>query len=402
LKTTLQVGTAPSIASSSQQPLKGSAKQSQGAAVLDDNTAEEDSKLILQSTELKPSSTLQAIAKGNKKFYKQGANDEEVKRIQQALKTMNFDLTADSDYGPKTKAVIKDFQKKYQPSHKTHKGYKVGAADGIVGKNTLLALDEALIDGWKNKCNLVTGEMLKAVFGHRNSTLEQRNTVANEINYAINFAMLDSHERLAHFLGQCKHESGGEVLISESLVYSVERLKRTFTYYRERPNLAEQHGYTNKNKAAAEAIANTIYDDANRSKYNKLGNDKLGDGWKYRGRGIKQITGKYNYRAFTKYHKSVWGEDIDFVKTPGLILTDAKYSVRAALWFWLSNNVAKKADQGINDKAIEEVTVSINGGKNGLKQRMANTYKIYNSGDFNNVCFNRSQKNTNQSAKTPK
>lgn len=106
---------------------------------------------ILKSDLLKPSDELEKLAKRQASAYRQGNHSDEVKLLQEALIKLGFDLGkagADGDFGGKTKTAIEQFQKSYQPSHQTHPSYSIGPVDGIVGNGTLLALDEALMDGW--------------------------------------------------------------------------------------------------------------------------------------------------------------------------------------------------------------------------------------------------------------
>ncbi|WP_337232979.1 peptidoglycan-binding domain-containing protein, partial [Vibrio cholerae] len=107
---------------------------------------DETSERILKSDLLKPSDELEKLAKRQASAYRQGNHSDEVKLLQEALIKLGFDLGkagADGDFGSKTKTAIEQFQKSYQPSHQTHPSYSIGAVDGIVGKGTLLALDEA-------------------------------------------------------------------------------------------------------------------------------------------------------------------------------------------------------------------------------------------------------------------
>lgn len=118
-----------------------------GEPVAEEKTPER----ILKSDLLKPSDELEKLAKRQASAYRQGNHSDEVKLLQEALIKLGFDLGkagADGDFGSKTKTAIEQFQKSYQPSHQTHPSYSIGAVDGIVGKGTLLALDEALMDGW--------------------------------------------------------------------------------------------------------------------------------------------------------------------------------------------------------------------------------------------------------------
>lgn len=151
--------------------------------------------------------------------------------------------------------------------------------------------------------------------------------------------------RLAHFFAQIDHESGLRP-ISENLNYSAQGLKRVFGKYftdLEAVNAARK----------PELIANRVY--ANRM---GNGNEASGDGWKYRGRGFIQITGKNNYKALTE------STGIDYVNNPELLLTEAD-SMISALWFWDLRGLNRYAD---NDD-INQITRRINGGYNGLEHR---------------------------------
>ncbi|EEY52491.1 VgrG protein [Vibrio cholerae CT 5369-93] len=139
----------------------------------DEPVAEEKtSERILKSDLLKPSDELEKLAKRQASAYRQGNHSDEVKLLQEALIKLGFDLGkagADGDFGSKTKTAIEQFQKSYQPSHQSHPSYSIGPVDGIVGKGTLLALDEALMDGWvyespRFPMTLVNGELAPIEF----------------------------------------------------------------------------------------------------------------------------------------------------------------------------------------------------------------------------------------------
>jgi hypothetical protein len=104
---------------------------------------------VLRSTELSNIYKLERLAKGEGVLIKSGNKNDEVKSVQAALLKLEFDIgRADGDFGKKTEKSIKAFQQEFTPSHSTHPEYEIGNPDGIVGKNTLLALDEALVDEW--------------------------------------------------------------------------------------------------------------------------------------------------------------------------------------------------------------------------------------------------------------
>lgn len=150
---------------------------------------------------------------------------------------------------------------------------------------------------------------------------------------------------LAHFMAQIEHESGLKP-ISENLNYSAEGLLKTFPKYftKEQASL-----YARK----PEKIANRVY-------ANRIGNgdEKSGDGWKYRGRGFIQLTLKNNYENLSK------DTGTDYVNNPDLLLNEADAMV-AALWFWKKNGLTKYAL--LDD--ITTVTKRINGGLNGFDHR---------------------------------
>ena len=152
--------------------------------------------------------------------------------------------------------------------------------------------------------------------------------------------------RLAHFFSQIEHESNLKP-IEENLNYSASALKRVFKKYF--PNDTIANFYARK----PYKIANRVYADRMGN-----GNEGRGDGWKYRGRGFIQITGKNNYTKLSKH------TDIDYVKNPDLLLNEAD-SMISALWYWDLINANYYAD---NDD-IKTITKKINGGYNGLKHR---------------------------------
>jgi putative chitinase len=158
--------------------------------------------------------------------------------------------------------------------------------------------------------------------------------------YAINTPL-----RLSHFMAQISHESGLKP-ISENLNYSSLGLIKTFPKYFTHLEAIQYH-------RKPEMIANRVY--ANRM---GNGNEASGDGWKYRGRGFIQITGKNNYTLLSKDTK------IDYLVNPDLLLTEAD-SLISALWYWKRNNLNDLADK--ND--ILNITKRVNGGVNGLNHR---------------------------------
>ena len=164
--------------------------------------------------------------------------------------------------------------------------------------------------------------------------------------------------RAAHFFGQTAHETGGFTIFSENLNYSAEGLQKVFGKYF--PDDLEK-SYAKQ----PEKIANRVY-------ASRMGNgdEKSRDGWKFRGRGALQLTGKDNYTAFAQYLQKP-----EILTTPDLVATT--YSFESAMFFFDKNKLWSICDQGINDAAILALTKRINGGTHGLDDRNQKTKKYY-------------------------
>ena len=156
--------------------------------------------------------------------------------------------------------------------------------------------------------------------------------------------------RLAHFLAQTGHESGGFKAVVENLNYSANGLTNIFKKYFT-PESAKEF------ERKPEKIANIVY--ANRM---GNGNQASGDGFRFRGRGYIQLTGRNNYTAFDK---SV--ED-DILANPDLVST--KYPLLSAAWFWSNNGLNSISDQGSSEDVVTKVTKRVNGGVIGLPDRI--------------------------------
>lgn len=168
-----------------------------------------------------------------------------------------------------------------------------------------------------------------------------------------------SPERGAHFFGQTSHETGGFKVFSENLNYSASGLRKIFPKYFPNQVIAEQYA------GRPFAIANKVYG-------NRMGNgdEASGDGWKFRGRGALQLTGKDNYKMFSDFMK-----EPEILSTPDLVAT--KYAFDSAMFFFTRNNLWKLCDAGVTDNAIELVTRRVNGGTHGLEDRKNKTYDYY-------------------------
>lgn len=174
---------------------------------------------------------------------------------------------------------------------------------------------------------------------------------------AMNAYGIDTPKRQAHFIGQIGTESGGFQSVQESLNYSVAGLAifgiRLTAAQREQ--LGRKPGEKALSPERQAAIANIVYG-------GRFGNNMNGDGWKYRGRGLKQITFKANYEECGK------ALGLNLVDSPDLLLQD-KYAALSAGWFWKANGCNQFADAG----DVNGLTRRINGGLNGLQDRIDRT-----------------------------
>ena len=157
--------------------------------------------------------------------------------------------------------------------------------------------------------------------------------------------------RLAHFLAQCGHESGGFKLVNENLNYGAKGLMTTFKKYFPTEALAKAY------ERQPEKIASKVY-------ASRMGNgdEASKEGWKFKGRGFIQLTGKDNYKAF-----DATVED-DILANPDLVAT--KYPLLSAAWFWSKNGLNTLADKGATDADVTAITKRVNGGTIGLPDRI--------------------------------
>jgi putative chitinase len=159
--------------------------------------------------------------------------------------------------------------------------------------------------------------------------------------------------RVAHFISQCAHESNNFRSLEENLNYSKDSLLKVFPRY---------FGDGKRNAADyarnPEKIANYVYMDEFRSVQGRMGNTQPGDGWKFRGRGLKQLTGRNNYTAFGKSVGMTAEQAADYVATE-------KGAIESAAWFWDTNKLNTIADT--DDVVL--MTRRINGGNIGLEDR---------------------------------
>jgi len=174
-----------------------------------------------------------------------------------------------------------------------------------------------------------------------------------ELNNALPKYEITTPLRVAAFISQCAHESRDFTALEENLNYSENALNSVFGRY---------FGPGKRNAAEyarnPEKIANYVYMDEFRSKSGALGNTQPGDGWKFRGRGLKQLTGRNNYARFAKDYDMTAEQAVEWLETK-------EGALASALWFWNTNNLNPVADTG----DVAALTKRINGGDIGLADR---------------------------------
>jgi putative chitinase len=274
-------------------------------------------------------------------LLKKGDNNENVKLMQQKLGIE----PAVTNFGPKTEAAVKAWQSAHGLD-----------ADGIVGDKTwamIMAEGQSVPAPVETPIPQSTGGLkLEKLKGHiPDAVIAMIPAVAQKFQ-------IDSALRLAHFLAQCGHESGGFRLTKENLNYSAKGLNGIFKKYF--PTLQSALPYERK----PEKIANKVYG-------GRMGNgpEASGDGAKFCGRGYIQLTGKDNYTAFGK---SI-GEDV--CANPQVVAE--KYALLSAAWFFSKNGLHKMADGGATDQVVTSITKRVNGGTIGLADRIKHFKEYY-------------------------
>jgi putative chitinase len=164
--------------------------------------------------------------------------------------------------------------------------------------------------------------------------------------------------RLSHFLAQCGHESGGFRITQENLNYSAKGLQGIFKKYF--PSEALALDYAKK----PQKIANRVYGGRMGN-----GNEASGDGFKFRGRGYIQLTGRDNYKAFDDAVEDA------IIENPDLVAT--KYPLASAAWFWNRNKLNQLADKGAAPEVVTMITKRVNGGTIGLADRQKHFNEYY-------------------------
>jgi putative chitinase len=189
------------------------------------------------------------------------------------------------------------------------------------------------------------------------------NIVINELDIIFDKYEINTILRISHFLAQCAHESGNFSVKQENLNYSAKRLQEVFGKY------FTTHAKALLYERKPAKIASLVYG-------NRMGNgdEQSIEGYKYRGRGYIQLTGKNNYLLFDKSLNES-GLDIDIIGNPDLVATT--YPLISAAWFFNKNNLNEIADLGGTKEIITRVTKKVNGGTHGIESRISYFNKFF-------------------------
>ena len=180
----------------------------------------------------------------------------------------------------------------------------------------------------------------------------------NELGDVMKQFNITNSFRLTHFLAQVAHESGNFRFVRENLNYSTEGLLKVFPKYFDR-NTAPLYA------RRPQAIANMVYN-------GRMGNTlKSNDGWNFRGAGFLQLTGRTNFKAFSDFIG-----DPKIMDDPSLVAT--KYPLTSAAWFFDKRGLWNICDEGVDLATIRKVTRVVNGGFNGISDRVSKTNVLFN------------------------
>jgi putative chitinase len=269
-------------------------------------------------------------------LLKIGSNGEDVKKLQTLLGT-----NADGIFGAGTEKLVKEWQ--------TKNGL---TADGLVGDGTWGKMFPNSAPAPVAATPIPASSFkLAALKGHIPDAV-----IAQIPDTAVKFNITNTL-RLAHFLAQCGHESGGFKAVKENLNYSADGLKKIFPKYFP-GNLSESYS------RQPEKIANRVYS-------SRMGNgdETSGEGFKFCGRGYIQLTGKSNYTAFDKMVEE------NILQNPELVAT--KYPLASAAFFFDSNKLWSICDKGADIATVTAVTKRVNGGTIGLQDRIKHFNEYY-------------------------
>lgn len=192
---------------------------------------------------------------------------------------------------------------------------------------------------------------------------------ANTISKMKETFGIDNKIKLAHFLGQLDHETAGFKYGKENLNYSKEALLKVFRFdfdwNKDKTFNPIEIKKAEELERKPEQIANFVY-----ANQNGNGDENSGDGWKYRGRGAIQLTGKKNYELFASYM-----DDENIINNPDIV--ESKYYFESAIFFFKKNRLFDFLKE-VDSHTIRKLTRRINGGYNGIEDRILKTQKYFN------------------------
>lgn len=226
----------------------------------------------------------------------------------------------------------------------------------------------------------MNADSLKKIFP--NADAARIDQTAKELNTAPALYGLDTPLKLAHFFAQVRQESGADFSAQvEGMNYKPAVLQSTFAYYAAHKDEAIADARLNDpvtgkllRPANQQAIANKAY-----AKRNGNGDIASGDGWRFRGRGFLQVTGRDNYAANTLRYRLIYPDKAtDFVADPAL-LESFPFSLRSAVCFWLINGLDKKAAMGSSGDDVDRITRVINSKTDSFAERRANFVIAFNA-----------------------
>lgn len=272
-----------------------------------------------------------------------GSSGEEVKKLQEKL---GVDVIG--KFGPKTEAAVKGWQSAHGLT-----------PDGIVGDATWAKMFAPVVETPAPAPIVAPAPTVAPVLNIEKLKGHIPQSIIDQIpDTAARFG-ITTPLRLAHFLSQASHESGGFRAFSENLNYNAKGLCGIFRKYFPSVTIALQY------ERKPEKIANKVY--ASRM---GNGNEASGDGWKYRGRGALQTTGKSNYQDFANFMQMS-----DIMTNPDLV--SSKYALASAAFFFKKNNLWSICDQGASDEVVKKLTKRINGGQIGILERLKEFKHFY-------------------------
>jgi putative chitinase len=275
-------------------------------------------------------------------LLKVGSSGEDVKKLQSFL-----GLGADGSFGPGTERAVKAWQ--------SANGL---TADGLVGDGTWAKMFSAGAASPNSAPAPVSAAIPPSSFKLENLKGHIPDAVIAQIPDTAAKFNITTPLRLAHFLSQCGHESGGFKAVNENLNYSAKGLMGTFKKYFPTEDLAKKY------ERKPDLIAARVY--ANRM---ANGDEASKDGFKFRGRGYIQLTGRDNYTKFSKFI----GEDC----VNGSDLVATKYPLASAAFFFDSNKLWSICDKGADEATVTAVTKRVNGGTIGLSDRLKHFKEYY-------------------------